>query len=823
MPFTWPGTINWDVDVISNEQCREDVEFWISRVELYLNWTKANCTNDTDCTAMQQQALDENLFAIKQLDSFGKPPSNILGLNVVWLGSWDECINVKAGKNYAGKFFWINIAPDLKRMMMSIDIDTEISCDGGSQLRWSVCMPESCGDELELVSTICFVSSITEPFQDITALFRSANNDTDGLIEFCNAHGHPTSAPKKNGFCLFVGSLVIISSLIDYLTESLQNDSYSCKRLRSVKTLLFFSIYTNGAEILSTKKRAGQIHSLNCIRAVSMTWVVICHIIMLYQNGDNPLDASAMKDYFLNEAFLNGFPAVDSFLFIGGVLLGFLFFKEMKQSPRSLTNPVYWSLYYIHRYPKILINLINHICKSVLKYHLYLTNFRLSIPYFTFLGFYTIIWPYVVKGPQKISSDIDYCKKYWWRNVLYITNFFPSSKMCMIHTWYLSTDMWIHNFSPILLIPLVLSPIVGGITALALMILTIGATYGVYYKYDFPPTSTGFAANLAADPEGFDRFMKYVYTAPWIRYIPNLIGILFGYILHRIGNRRVRMNWVIALNCYQTSLIYFLTLYEVKLEVSWKKLFLVSIILWIAAIATGIGCIYGLHDYNRGSTTMNKFQSASYNVFHRVGWSLALGWAVLACQWNKAGFIKNFMEHGFWMPLARLGYCAYLVHFLVIYTFFSQDRTVLHFVGVPATYMHVGLPCFILSYAFAFVWSVCIEIPFAKLEKMITSIITGKRPHTKEITKIDEKTMDSLAAAVVSNSAVTYPYTSNALDNAHRKVNPWSTDELHGKNFFEEKVSNSWKTDEIQNQTNPDQSASTEEAVTKKEDAGLHL
>lgn len=761
LPFQWPGTINWDVDVISNEQCREDVEFWISRVELYLNWTKANCTNDTDCTAMQQQALDENLFAIKQLDSFGKPPSNILGLNVVWLGSWDECINVKAGKNYAGKFFWINIAPDLKRMMMSIDIDTEISCDGGSQLRWSVCMPESCGDE------------------DITALFRSANNDTDGLIEFCNAHGHPTSAPKKKfwfwmvcGFCLFVGSLVIISSLIDYLTESLQNDSYSCKRLRSnlgVKTLLFFSIYTNGAEILSTKKRAGQIHSLNCIRAVSMTWVVICHIIMLYQNGDNPLDASAMKDYFLNEAFLNGFPAVDSFLFIGGVLLGFLFFKEMKQSPRSLTNPVYWSLYYIHRYV------------------------RLSIPYFTFLGFYTIIWPYVVKGPQKISSDIDYCKKYWWRNVLYITNFFPSSKMCMIHTWYLSTDMWIHNFSPILLIPLVLSPIVGGITALALMILTIGATYGVYYKYDFPPTSTGFAANLAADPEGFDRFMKYVYTAPWIRYIPNLIGILFGYILHRIGNRRVRMNW------------------------------LVSIILWIAAIATGIGCIYGLHDYNRGSTTMNKFQSASYNVFHRVGWSLALGWAVLACQWNKAGFIKNFMEHGFWMPLARLGYCAYLVHFLVIYTFFSQDRTVLHFVGVPATYMHVGLPCFILSYAFAFVWSVCIEIPFAKLEKMITSIITGKRPHTKEITKIDEKTMDSLAAAVVSNSAVTYPYTSNALDNAHRKVNPWSTDELYGKNFFEEKVSNSWKTDEIQNQTNPDQSASTEEAVTKKEDAGLHL
>lgn len=49
------------------------------------------------------------------------------------------------------------------------------------------------------------------------------------------------------------------------------------------------------------------------------------------------------------------------------------------------------------------------------------------------------------------------------------------------------------------------------------------------------------------------------------------------------------------------------------------------------------------------------------------------------------GLIKNFMEHGFWMPLARLGYCAYLIHFMVIYVFLSQNKAPLHFDNMTAT------------------------------------------------------------------------------------------------------------------------------------------
>jgi hypothetical protein len=34
----------------------------------------------------------------------------------------------------------------------------------------------------------------------------------------------------------------------------------------------------------------------------------------------------------------------------------------------------------------------------------------------------------------------DNCRKYWWRNLLMIQNFYPISQMCMSWSWYVSVD-----------------------------------------------------------------------------------------------------------------------------------------------------------------------------------------------------------------------------------------------------------------------------------------------------------------------------------------------------------------------------------------------
>ena len=37
------------------------------------------------------------------VDAIGKPPSGILGGNLKWLGSFDECVDVRAAINQSGK------------------------------------------------------------------------------------------------------------------------------------------------------------------------------------------------------------------------------------------------------------------------------------------------------------------------------------------------------------------------------------------------------------------------------------------------------------------------------------------------------------------------------------------------------------------------------------------------------------------------------------------------------------------------------------------------------------------------------------------------
>lgn len=44
------------------------------------------------------------------------------------------------------------------------------------------------------------------------------------------------------------------------------------------------------------------------------------------------------------------------------------------------------------------------------------------------------------------------CPNYWWRNMLYIQNWFPFPELCMIWSWYLANDMQFYVWAIIILI-----------------------------------------------------------------------------------------------------------------------------------------------------------------------------------------------------------------------------------------------------------------------------------------------------------------------------------------------------------------------------------
>ena len=113
--------------------------------------------------------------------------------------------------------------------------------------------------------------------------------------------------------------------------------------------------------------------------------------------------------------------------------------------------------------------------------------------------------------PERIACN---CPNYWWRNILYINNFFNWDELCLTWSWYLANDM---QFFIIGLLLLVVSTrhmrLALGIS-LGLMIASICTTAYIAYSIEYYPTLDQLANNVTI-----------MYQRPWIRINPFLIGM----------------------------------------------------------------------------------------------------------------------------------------------------------------------------------------------------------------------------------------------------------------------------------------------------------
>ena len=157
------------------------------------------------------------------------------------------------------------------------------------------------------------------------------------------------------------------------------------------------------------------------------------------------------SDSILMNAILNGFPSVDSFFLISGVLLAYLTLKELEKTKGHVSLPIF----YIHRY------------------------LRLTGTYIIIIGFHTTLLRQMCFGPQcsKLADAVEGCTTDWWKNILYINNFGGGQggenfALCIGQTWYLANDMQMFLISPLIIWPLFFLPAIGILWSI---LLTIGS------------------------------------------------------------------------------------------------------------------------------------------------------------------------------------------------------------------------------------------------------------------------------------------------------------------------------------------------------------
>ncbi|XP_064599084.1 nose resistant to fluoxetine protein 6-like [Liolophura sinensis] len=660
------------------------------------------CLNDT--MLYLEALLHRQPWALAMLDAAGKLPSGVLLGNIVWRGSYEQCVNVtavlydnitaKTNPKYPFRGRYCRLTalindPNATAPPAAAGINGLFT--GSPGLVIGLCLPDSCQgeDAVGLVNSGLSLIPVKLPpvplFGDCSEV-QDISTDTRAIVVIVltaifgaflilgtgydiiryQVPAYLASLPVDEGKGLINGYTTVNRRESDIQgpysptekTTLLGQDEGQAEVPHSGKLealLLAFSVYSNGKKLLGTSRGQGTLGAVHGVRFLSMTWVILGHTYVFgLTAGDNVGSfLPEMVSRFTFQGILNATVSVDSFFLLSGLLLAYLTLKEMDKRQGKLN----WGLFYFHRF------------------------WRLTPPYMLVMMVYVPLFKYWGSGPQWPVNGIEpnYCEESWWTNLLYINNLVQVEKMCMGWSWYLANDMQFFIITPIILIPLYYSAVIGMVIIGALLIATFIATGILSHNY-------GAGAGLIA-AGNVNNYFLYIYIKPWCRIGPYLIGLLVGYALYRT-RCRLRLNPVVVLAG------------------------------WVCATVICLSVLYGLYDTEaHGVKVLSPDVSALYNATSRTAWGVGLGWLVFACCTGYGGFVNTILSWSALIPLSRLTYCAYLVHPIVMYLYYGSLNTPVHFTDLNVVYLFFGH--LVLAYLTSFVVSLAFESPMMALERVV--------------------------------------------------------------------------------------------------------
>ncbi|EZA56840.1 Nose resistant to fluoxetine protein [Ooceraea biroi] len=422
--------------------------------------------------------------------------------------------------------------------------------------------------------------------------------------------------------------------------------------------LLSFSIPANVATICDRNVGGDTISTVHGLRAISMAWVILGHTcIVLFKYSDNMEYRKVVEKRFLFQTITNGAFSVDTFFFMGGLLVSFLYFRtnakgDLKRLTQGTRGFLAGSLKFI----------------GLLLYRFS----RLTAPYMFVLGVVEVSMKYFHANSvfEPPTADHYNCPNYWWRNLLYINTWFPVEEMCMLWSWYVADDTQFYIVGGVILVLATKHFKIAAAALIGLLISSWATTGYIALINNHMPTSD--------DPLAlFDK----IYDKPWTRLGPYLIGMSVGYFLFKT---------------------------DCKIKMSKATV----VIGWLLSSACLLSLLYGLYEAELAPVTAAAYSSLSHSA-----WALGLAWIVIACSTGYGGYINKILSWPLLYPFSRVTYCAYLVHPLVIrWTAMNLDSP---FHLGKDTVLITFLGQLVLSYALSFIVSVTFEAPVVSMLKIL--------------------------------------------------------------------------------------------------------
>ncbi|XP_029676634.1 nose resistant to fluoxetine protein 6-like [Formica exsecta] len=626
---------------------------------------RADLLNSTICEKELKDFRDaveqRILWSLKMLDSSGGVKSGFLYGNNYWLGINNQCfdtmntdplelldkdlLNNTLYRDPQKEFPPFEVTYFVAYFRHNSTLQYHVNLPNEDLITLGLCLPASCS-----ISELSFI--LERIFRDRTFLINDLYSMDFKLIEVKDVRDDHqwlfSGAMLLICIVLAVNiSMMIIGTAYDILVyqkylntnnkttkaigentpEEMEMAVSSHRKNRIGEVLICFSVYTNSRAIFNTKIDSEAMPVIHGLKFLSMVWVIMAHTSLYSMDYlDNKAWSWRVSKGLPIQVLTNSHISVDTFFFISGFLVAYLYLKNVTGKGRI--EPINYRAK------------LNEFFVSVIRRYIRLTPASMMM-----VGILQLNSGWYSETSQFYMDERPHetCAKYWWRNLLYINNLFNRRELCMSWSWYLANDM---QFFIIAITLLILSTIYFYTAALILVGLLIGSIVlsgYISYIYEYVPILSELY-----------RLIDVLYYPPWVRIGPYIIGIIAAYILIRL-NKRTTLK--------RTTLI----------------------LCWCLGSACNIFVLFGL--YNRRISVLS---SAIYVALNRTVWAIGIAWIVIVCSTKHGGIIKQVLSFKVWIPLSRLTYCAYLLNPFIIHSIHLHDESSTHLEYLSLGTMFMG-------------------------------------------------------------------------------------------------------------------------------------
>ncbi|XP_017783226.1 PREDICTED: uncharacterized protein LOC108567335 [Nicrophorus vespilloides] len=571
----------------------------------------------------------------KMFDANAKIPSGILRGNVNQFGDFDECLEVSSAKYCLIEVDLSNLwrkleENEIENLVHSQYIikatydDPKHRVPNYSMIKWGVCIPK-----------LCNISGISKVVSEKLDLKIRAEED------FCQS-GDNDGSISKNTMISF-GALIFLTGLA------------SAFKLIGVghcsKLLGCFEIQSNWIKFNDAKKDRNE--SLDGIRALSALALLMSHKAMVQLFGPY-VDGYKVAEHFGQSWSILGRTAVlhtDTFI----LLSGFLTAKSMVRN-YAANQTLGFRRMCVDRMFRILPSLIVTII------------------------FCTEILPNLSSGPYKpmlVGHHANLCRKFWWRNVLFINNLYPFEEMCLTHTHQIAIDMQLFVVSPIIVYFLLKRRIFGYIL--------------------------GFSIILASS------ILKYLTIAErelsYIVYFGTSVSQLFdtanySYIraTHRVG--------IYAMGIFAAFTIRDFNKFTVFMKRN-PSLYV------IFGMGSGLWVMLRHHRMGLSAYAYDAKEAADFGAIGSFLWACSVSWTIHASENDYGGWFPKLLSWKHFAHFTKISYAFYLVQFPLLFHSVASTK---HPIPFDSNFLELGETC--RMFLASILLTLLVEIPLRNVRKL---------------------------------------------------------------------------------------------------------